>query len=592
MRKIFIINLILLLFCFASNGNAEPVNSTFQTYPNDEEKHKRNEISYRVTIDKNNRRLARVECRFSSKASTFSMNNNLAEKLPNGYAEFVKNLKLIDSKGIAVPIKNSDVAKWDLENTQDGTRILKYDVLLDHDKVRWDAGQDEAPYLRSDNIFWTGRALFIVPEDAKSITVKFDLPDEWGVSSPWEEIKRKSKTFKVKDFEDLTDSFLVIGTHARHTIKIKNLEMRLAIGEHLKESELLIKDSVSKLLMFYADFFKGTPKERLLLVMNSQDKSGSLDGGTFGRSISMLSGIKIKENNVGRWIGFIAHETFHLWNGELIRANSQEYWFSEGFTNYFADIASIRLGFINQSKFINNLEFAYKRYFENSGKISLRAAGNKKFQNQNLIYQGGQLVALALDLQIREATANKKSLDDVMRKIYKKFGQTGEKYAVKDILTIANNIAKKDFSSFFAKYIEGTELLPLETYLDYGGLKLINKGVLPSSNYAITKLLRIYSLNHTGMIIRNSAKSGFQDGDSLVAINDTPIKTVRDIQEASKKLVPGGKAEITVIRKGMPTKMSISLGTEPVENSIEISILPDKSASEPERLILSDLLNP
>ena len=109
-----------------------------------------------------------------------------------------------------------------------------------------------------------------------------------------------------------------------------------------------------------------------------------------------------------------------------INFREQEYWFSEGFTEYYSRIVSARLGLTSENEFLENLERACEAYLSKQGNLSIHRAGEDKGTNSGLVYQGGSLIAAVLDVQIRKLTQNRKSLDDVMKQMYREFGLTGD----------------------------------------------------------------------------------------------------------------------------------------------------------------------
>ena len=52
-----------------------------------------------------------------------------------------------------------------------------------------------------------------------------------------------------------------------------------------------------------------------------------------------------------------AHEHFHSWTGGKIRNNEQEelnYWWTEGFTEYYSRVLALRSGGLSIEEFIND----------------------------------------------------------------------------------------------------------------------------------------------------------------------------------------------------------------------------------------------
>lgn len=169
-----------------------------------------------------------------------------------------------------------------------------------------------------------------------------------------------------------------------------------------------------------------------------------------------------------------AHEFFHLWNGKSFLPEDQETeWFKEGFTNYYTLKALYNVGYLDEAAYygvLNNL--FYQRYSTDDGlgKLSM-TKGEEKHAHWGLIYGGGLFVALAQDIGIREATGNTKSIDELMRKFFKRYGGTHDHYAIDDVAEGLSELHGQDQSQFFKKYIRGTQQLPITDYLLRAGLE-------------------------------------------------------------------------------------------------------------------------
>ena len=80
-------------------------------------------------------------------------------------------------------------------------------------------------------------------------------------------------------------------------------------------------------------------------------------------------------------------------------------------------------------------------------------------------------VAIAQDMQIRSASNNEKSLDDMMRFMFDNY--TDSSYNIGDVeraLNMLNNDSQEDF---FNRYIVGTERIPLAQYLELANIETI-----------------------------------------------------------------------------------------------------------------------
>ena len=433
---------------------------------------------YEVTIEANEVRVAHVRCVLTPKEDTgeilsLSMSRFGTETVHHGYAEYIEDLMVTAADQEELPMMKLGKTHWAVKVGNASPVILSYKVLLNHDERNWPPGRSETPYVQEDCIFLPGYALFIVSE-VDDIELRVNVPDNWYVSCPWHRIGDEGHRFVVGDQEDLMYAYMVLGTHSEKVAKSSEVEVVVAVGGRFKADAAEVQSIVEAFLQTYSGIFNGTPKGKMLFVANPYGEQGRLGGGVSGRSISVLVGGKLDEASKRFWVPLVGHEVFHAWP---IKFKEQEYWFSEGFTEYYSHVASARLGFTSESDFIKNLERVCEWYLSQQGELSIREAGKNKSSYGGLVYQGGSLIALALDVQIRERTQNQKSLDDVMKQMYREFGATGETYTMDDVVRVVTDIAGEGFEPFFNKYVSGIERLPLTKYLGDASVEVQIEGL-------------------------------------------------------------------------------------------------------------------
>jgi predicted metalloprotease with PDZ domain len=107
------------------------------------------------------------------------------------------------------------------------------------------------------------------------------------------------------------------------------------------------------------------------------------------------------------------------------------------------------------------------------------ASGANKDKHWGLIYGGGLFAGICQDVAIRRATGNKRSLDDLMRDFFKRYGGSNDTYTTEDLERAVTGLSSIDHRSFYSRYIEGNERLPLAECLRDAGLDArIEKGSL------------------------------------------------------------------------------------------------------------------
>jgi len=565
---------------------------------------------YAIKIDAAERRVANVTCVLTPKRTLdgkddrkpllLSMSHFGTGGLYDGYGRYLRDLSVTDTDGEKIPITEIGKTQWMVETQNNLPVILCYKVLLNHDEREWQVGKPEIPYVHEDCIFLPGYALFIVGK-VNDIELHLDIPENWHASASWQRIGDEGHRFAIADENDLMSAYLLLGTHSERIARLskgaEEVEIVLALGGHFKASMDEVQKTVESLLHAYSGVFDGTPKDRMLFVANPDEKHHG--GGVSGRSISVLMGGSLDETDRSFWVPLVVHEVCHIWIGKTIGFKWQEYWLSEGFTEYYSRIICTRLGLTSEDDFLRDLERKWESYLSQQGQLSIREAGEDKSVNRELVYQGGSLIAAALDLQIRDLTGNQKSLDDVMKRMYQEFGLTGSKYAMDNVIRIVSQIAGEDLEPFFCKYVAGTERLPLEGYLEKVGMAgQIDFGEkLPRFGYVVHEMLRIISIGGPtggGMFIHRSAQ--YQDDDNLIGINGTPVKFFDDIRKAAKNWKPGDGVKLTLEREGKEIVLPVTLGGDaskrpPLEaGPIDVTVTKNANSTASQQAIWSGLL--
>jgi len=518
------------------------------------------------------------------------------EGLYDGYGRYLRDLSATAAGGQKIPVTEIGKTQWMVEVKDTSPVTLRYTVLMNHEEREWSWVRDESPYLQEDCIFWPGYALFIVAE-VNDIELHVNVPDNWQVSTPWHRIGDNGHRFAITDQDALKSEYLVLGEHSERFVEVGDAEVVLALGGGFKASIDEVQKTVESLLHTYSEVFDGTPEDRMLFVANPDEKNRG--GGVSGSSISVLMSGSLDENNRSFWVPLVAHEVCHIWNGKLINFGEQEYWFSEGFTEYYSRVACTRLGLTSENDFLRDIESKCELYLSQQGDLSIREAGENKSANRYLVYEGGSLVAAALDLQIRNLTENRSSLDAVMKQMYREFGLTENRYTMADVIRIVNQIAGEDFEPFFKKYVSGTERLPLAEYLTDAGMDVeIEFGEkLPSLGYILFQMLQINSLGGPtggGMFIHQSPK--YEDEDNLIGINGTPVKFFDDIRKVAKGWKSGDVVDLTLRREGKEIILPITLAGDaskkpPVETGvIDVTVTESEDGTESQRAIWLGML--
>jgi predicted metalloprotease with PDZ domain len=204
-----------------------------------------------------------------------------------------------------------------------------------------------------------------------------------------------------------------------------------------------------------------------------------------------------KPGAMNRTLNFLAHEYFHHYNVKRIRPfelgpfdydkgnRTNLLWVSEGLSVYYEYLAVKRAGLADAATLFTNFEGNLNAHENNPGKVyqSLQQAsyatwsdgpfGTQGTEKGKAIsyYDKGPLVGLLLDFEIRNATQNEKSLDDVMRLLYRKYYQQAQRgFTEAELQATCEQVAGISLAAMF-EYVYTTKEPDYDKYLNYAGLK-------------------------------------------------------------------------------------------------------------------------
>ncbi len=435
---------------------------------------------YTVNVSEQDKRLIKIEAHIIPVGNILAVCPEGANHLPDRWATFMSDLIARDDSGRVIPLQYLGQGAWQIPEPLPHSITLNYDVHIKHDQGKWPFGAKEAAYVRDDCAFFVGASLFITMLELKDMTVRFNVPDGWKVTVPWQITSDQKNAYRVPNAEELVWIGILVGTHLERTTQIGNLEVTLALGQDLQSSAELFDQAVKDVVPAYIEIYGGEPvvngsSINKFVIFANRDPNYVGGGAVFVRTISLMLGdLPTKQGDAStyKWSHIIVHELGHLWNGQSIRETGQEYWFNEGVTDYLAYLLEARVGLISRQGLLDVFAQKYDEYLAVGGTISMRRAGDDKGKNYDLVYSGGLIASLALDVELRTNTKSVHGLECMLKQMYREFGIQDKKYAMEDVLNLANRIAKVELQPFFKDYIEGTKIIPLATYLHSLGLDL------------------------------------------------------------------------------------------------------------------------
>jgi predicted metalloprotease with PDZ domain len=435
---------------------------------------------YRLSIDKDARR-AHVEADVWVEGRELALFNVMPiAQLKNGQADLIEKLTVRDMAGN--PVKLQDKGEGEYEVDGDRRLRLSYDVRLEHDKYQWPGGNEEVSYHTEEGLMSVGYPLFIVPgvKMHGQTEVSFDLPTGWKANTPWRSAG-KPGVFITGSRRELVNNALFFGTARAETFQAGGVEMTLVMGkQYWKRRDAFVSMIGTQMNSYQKLYGRGPVADRFLIVINQGDSG---DGGAFSGSFSQY--LKDDGSEAARpiWGKVMAHELAHFWDGHsLVPKNESEEWFKEGVNDYVTVTTMARNKLMDRSMLVQQLENLARG--QNVARnvqgltMTVQEAVKDKHRNWLLVYGGGTIAGLAMDVELRKASGGKVGLDHLLKAMYQEFGHPGKTYQHADIVRIGKAVGGIDLDPLLQNIVASSKAPDLAPLFKDIGLRLEQFGML------------------------------------------------------------------------------------------------------------------
>ncbi|MBD2169285.1 M61 family metallopeptidase [Calothrix membranacea FACHB-236] len=495
--------------------------------------------------------------------------------------EYAKNLQDFAAFANGQPLRWWKKSKnhWQVDKNHVSELTVRYRIFANELSVRTN-------HLDITHGYFNGAALFfrLLGWEQQPIRVTIVPPyPQWQVTSPLPTDAEASNTFYAADFDTLVDSPFEIGSHQVYQFEALGKPHELAIwGQGNLEPERAIAD-IQKIIKVEADIFGGLPYQRYVFLLHLFHQAyGGLEHKNSCSLIYQRFGFRAQDK-YERFMQLVAHEFFHLWNVKRIRPKALEVfdydqenytpslWFCEGTTSHYDLLIPLWAGIYDSKSYLNHLSKEITRFLTTPGRkvqplsessfdawIKLYRPDANSGNSQISYYLKGAMVSLLLDLLIRAKHRNQRSLDDVMRQMWQQFGKAEIGFTPEQLQTVIESIAGIDLGDFFKRYLDSTDELPFNEYLEPFGLQLaaeqeeepyLGIKVNTENGKEIIKFVEAGS---------PAQQAGIDPGDELLAINGIKV-TANNLSDRLKDFQAQDSIQVAVFHQDLLRSVTVTL---------------------------------
>ncbi|NEP00595.1 MAG: M61 family metallopeptidase [Symploca sp. SIO2E9] len=497
------------------------------------------------------------------------------------YTKHLQGFRAVSGQGQLLPWHKLAKNHWQIETVGASEIVINYCVFANELTVRTN-------HLDSTHGYFNGAALFffIEGQQQQPIQVKIVPPHrEWRITTSLPTIPGESHSFLAADFDTLVDSPFEIGCQHLYEFEVLGIPHQLAIwGKGNADPKRIIED-IKKIIEVEAKLYGGLPYEKYLFLLHlTANNFGGLEHKNACSLIYPRFSFRTQDN-YNRFLQLVAHEFFHLWNVKRIRPKGLEVfdyerenytsslWFCEGTTSYYDLFIPLRAQIYDAKTFLNALSKEISKFKNIPGRkvqplsessfdawIKLYRRDANSDNSQISYYLKGEMVSLLLDLLIRARYGNKRSLDDVMHKMWQQFGKEEIGYTPKQLRRVIESVVGFDLSNFFNNYINGTAELPFNEYLEPFGLQLIEVeedepvpflGMITKTENSQELIKFVEAASPAGL-------AGVDAGDQLLAIDGLRVMAGQ-LSDRLKDYNPGDTVELSLFHHDQLRTLAVTL---------------------------------
>ncbi|HMQ68673.1 MAG TPA: PDZ domain-containing protein [Ignavibacteria bacterium] len=542
------------------------------------------EINYKVSFEKPYTHYCEVEIIVKDPGNDpviFSM----PVWTPGSYLirEFAKNVEGVfaeDAAGSKIAFEKIRKNSWKVESKDQSYIRFGYKVYCNEFSVRTSCINEDHAFLSSSGIF-----MFIHEMQDKKCILEINRPAGWEkISTGLEKISEN--IYEAENYDILADSPIAIGNQEILEFEIKGIRHYICMSGKGNYDPEIIKKDFKLIAETEIKFFGGDIpyKHYTFIVFLLEDGGGGLEH--LNSFVVMAKRwIFNDEKAYKKFLGLVSHEFFHVWNVKRIRPEAlgpfdyenenytKSLWVSEGFTNFYDNIFIRRSNILNNEEYFEfvdseiNLVMRFNGRFVQSLAESSFDAWIKLYRpNENSLNSGisyytkGSLTAMILNIEIIKHTGAENSLDDVVKMLYDDYRKDNSKgFTDGRIREICETVIGKNLDDFWDKYINGTEELPLDYYLNYCGLELVNE------NASLKSSLDIDPFGKNGKLVVRKVFAGGSAYESGINANDEiiAIEGIRVDMDSFKTILEnyseGMEIELLISRDGFLKNVKVKL---------------------------------
>jgi predicted metalloprotease with PDZ domain len=534
----------------------------------------------------------------------------------NDYAKNVQGFRATGAGEKELAWRKTDKQTWRVETGGATTVTVQYKLYANTPANNWAQYNEQHAFLGGPAVW-----MYLAGGKERPVRLVIATPAGWRVATGLG--RMAENTFAAADYDTFADSPLEISNYAEKTfveagstyhVVVHDVAGKKDFSKFAADTQTIVAATVP---VFAAAVGgpRAAPFDEYWFLFHIWPGTG---GGLEHLNSTQINTPRDWDNQSVRPTGetdyeskllVTSHEFFHAWNVKRLRpkplgpfdysreVHTASLWISEGVTSYYGELLLMRAGLVKPERYLEWMSRLLTTFEQKPGRSErsieetswdtwFRAGvqGDTNLLNSTYsYYDGGQIAGHLLDFAIRDATNNQKSLDDWMRLLYQRYALPKAGFEPEDAVRAANEVAGRDISEIFRRYISGKEPMPYEKYFGYAGIQ-VERLRAPSLGWigVITTADEAGRAKVSNIIPGSPAEDAGIDKNDVIVALDGRVVDENEFLKALDTCKPGETLKLAVIRRG--ELKEIGVATIPYPYTI-FKLRPAENPTEMQRRI-------
>lgn len=505
----------------------------------------------------------------------------------DNYGKYIEGFKAYDKKGNELKVTKPDDNSWKIESAKKLAKVTylvndTYDIENKHEIF-----SPSGTNILADKNFVINTHGFIGYFENKGevpYVVTITHPSSlWGATSLVDtDASNEVDVFRSPRYPDLVDHPIMYSKPDYTTFTVDDMEILIAV--YSPTGKITAKDLTPEMerMMRAQKKFLGpvnSTKKYSVLIYLTDGTPGDAHGygaleHTTSTTVVMPEDYPM-EQLLGTLKDVVSHEFFHIVTPLSVHSKeihyfnyntpkmSEHLWMYEGVTEYFANLFQVNQGLITEDEFYQRIaeKIAQSKGFDdtmdftNMSKNILQKPYKDAYYN---VYLKGALIAMCIDIQMRESSNGQRGILSLMQDLSKEYG-SNKPFNDEDLFGTITRLTYPAVGDFLKKYVAGTTPIPYETYFAKMGVTQTTIKI-PGIPFLKDKQVPLITVNPAKEIVilptikpnEFMATLGIKNNDIILAVNGKTYNydNIYELLGASEGWKQGDPITVKIKRDG------------------------------------------